>query len=186
MDINVLVAYASTHGSTQEVAEAVAAVLRDQGLTVDLQPARNVRTLEGYRAVVLGAPLYMFHLHKDALRFLTRHQNALTGGLAVAIFAGGTIETDDQNERREVRAQLDRELAKFPWLAPAAIEIIGGRFNPAKLSFPWNLLPALKQKPACDFRDWTAIRSWANGLASMFQYKTTQVSQTCEVSMGKG
>lgn len=168
MEIKVLVAYASTHGSTQEVAEAIAATLREHELTVDLQPMRNVRTLEGYNAVVLGAPLYIFHLHKDALRFLSRYRMALAN-LPVAIFAGGPFGTGDGNEWQEVRKQLDQELAKFLWLKPAAVEIIGGKFDPAKLHFPYRLIPALRQMPPSDLRDWEAIRAWSIGLAVQFR-----------------
>jgi menaquinone-dependent protoporphyrinogen oxidase len=78
MSTSVLVAYATRYGSTQEVAEAVAATLRERGLAVDIGPMREVRTLDQYHAVVLGAPLYMFHWHKDALHFLARHREALT------------------------------------------------------------------------------------------------------------
>lgn len=169
MEIKVLVAYASTHGSTQEVAEAVAATLRERELRVDLQPARDVRRLEGYSAVVLGAPLYMLHLHKDALRFLSQHQKALTGGMPVAIFAGGPFGAGDGDEWLEVRKQLDQELAKFPWLRPVAVEVIGGRFDPSRLHFPWNLIPALRQMPPSDLRDWEAIRRWASALATQLQ-----------------
>jgi hypothetical protein len=38
-----------------------------------------------------------------------------------------------------------------------------------KLGFPYNLIPALKQMPASDIRDWPAIRAWASGLAAQFQ-----------------
>ncbi len=169
MEIKVLVAYASTHGSTQEVAEVVADVLRERGLVVDFQPVRNVRILAGYSAVVLGAPLYMFHWHKAARHFLTQHRKILADGLPVAIFAGGSIETADETEWREVRRQLDQELAKFPWLKPASVEIVGGRFDPKKLRFPYSLIPALRQMPARDLRDWTAIRAWASQLAEEFQ-----------------
>ncbi len=169
MEFRVLVAYASAYGSTQEVAETVAATLREHGLTVDLQPARNVRTLEGYGAVVLGAPLYMFHLHKDALGFLSRHQKALIGGLPVAIFAGGPFGPADDNAWQEVRKQLDQELAKYPWIRPVAVEVVGGRFDPAKLRLPYNLIPALRQMPASDLRDWETIRRWASSLAAQLQ-----------------
>jgi len=172
METKVLVAYASTHGSTQEIAEVVAATLHAHELTVDLLPVSKVRTLAGYRAVVLGAPLYMFHLHKDALRFLSRNQKTLAGGSPVAIFAGGPIEKGDEKEFQEVRKQLDQELAKFPWLKPVAIEVVGGKFDPAGLHFPWNLIPALRQKPPIDLRDWDAIRSWANSLVAKFQTLT--------------
>ncbi len=173
MENKILVTYASTHGSTQEVAEAVAATLRTHELTVDLQPARHVRTLQGYGAVVLGAPLYMFHLHKDALRFLSRHQKALAGGLPIAIFAGGPFGAGDGTEWDEARKQLDQDLAKFPWLEPLAVEVIGGKFDPSGLHFPWNLIPALRQMPPSDLRDWEAIRCWTGSLAARLQPATS-------------
>jgi menaquinone-dependent protoporphyrinogen oxidase len=167
MSVSVLVAYATRYGSTQEVAEAIAATLRERGLAVDIQPMRQVRTLDQYHAIVLGAPLYMFHWHKDALHFLARHREALTAR-PVAIFALGPFHADEK-EFQAVREQLDKELSKFPWLTPRAIAIFGGKFDPQKLSFPYNLVPALKNMPASDVRDWTAIRAWASDLAATLQ-----------------
>ncbi len=129
MPNSILVALSTVYGSTQEVAERVAETLRAQGLEVDLKPIRQVRVLDPYRAVVLGAPLYMFRWHKDALGFLSRHRAALTRK-PLAIFAVGPLHAEDK-EFQEARAQLDKELAKFPWLAPAAVEIIGGKLEPA-------------------------------------------------------
>ncbi len=174
METKVLLAYASTYGSTQEVAEAVAATLRGQGVAVDLQPARSVRSLAGYSAVILGAPLYIMHLHKDALGFLGRYRRELGNGLPVALFAGGPFGKGDEDEWRAVRTMLDAELAKFPWLAPVAVEVIGGKYDPARLRFPWNLIPAMRQLPANDLRDWDAIRAWASSLAVKFQPATAR------------
>lgn len=167
MSSSILVGYATRYGSTQEVAEAIAATLRESGLEVDLQPMRAVRTLEGYTAVVLGAPLYMFHWHKDAKSFLSRHRKALMER-PVAVFALGPFE-DTPKQWQDVRANLDKELAEFPWFAPVAVEIFGGKFDPAKLDFPYSLVPGLKKLPAADIRDWTAIRAWANNLAAKLQ-----------------
>jgi menaquinone-dependent protoporphyrinogen oxidase len=128
---------------------------------------REVRALQGYSAVVLGTALYMFRLHKDARRFLTRHREALSNR-PVAVFAMGPFN-DDEKEWQGVRAQLDKELAMFPRLTPVAQEIFGGKFDPAKLRFPYNLVPALKRLPASDIRDWTAIRAWASSVAEKFQ-----------------
>ena len=166
MSASVLVGYATRYGSTQEVAEAVAATLRECGLEVDIQPMRKVRTLAGYSAVVLGAPLYMFRWHKDARRFLSRHREALTKR-SVAVFALGPITTGDEKEFQGSRAQLDKELAKFPWLTLVALEIFGGKFDPAKLRFPYKLF--MRQVPAIDLRDWTAIRAWTSNLAVKLQ-----------------
>jgi menaquinone-dependent protoporphyrinogen oxidase len=128
---------------------------------------RKVRALASYRAVVLGSPIYIGSLHKDAQRFLSQHHEALSKR-PVAVFALGPTH-DDEKERQGARAQLDKELAKFPWFTPVALELFGGKYNPAKLRFPDNLiarLPAspLHNEPVSDVRDWTAIRAWAKGL----------------------
>ncbi|MCX6377583.1 MAG: flavodoxin domain-containing protein [Armatimonadetes bacterium] len=157
-----LVAYATRYGSTQEVAEAVATTLRDGGHAVDVMPLRKVRNLAGYHTVVIGAPLYMFHWHRDAKGFLAHHMNAIKT-LRVAVFALGPFFQNDEKECQEARRQLDSELAQFPWFAPCACEVFGGRFDPAKIRFP--LKPFLKKIPAADFRDWNAIRAWAGSLA---------------------
>ena len=167
MAATVLLAHASRYGSTEEVAEAVAATLRVNGLEVEVKPAREVKTLEGYGSVVLGTALYMVHFHKDARRFLSRHERALRRR-PVAFFAMGPFH-DDEKEWQGVRGQIEKELAKYPWLAPVAQAAFGGKFDPATLRFPFNLLPALKKLPASDIRDWAAIRAWAEGLAAKLQ-----------------
>ncbi len=168
MSGSILVSYATRYGSTQEVAEAIAAALREAGREVDLQPVRKVRSLEGYGLVVLGAPLYIGRWHKEAHRFLEQQREALAQR-QVAVFALGPLhETEEQ--WRNVRGQLDKELAQHAWLAPTAAAIFGGKYDPAKLRFSDKVLamaPAspLYQIPACDLRDWAAIRLWAEGLA---------------------
>ena len=165
MPTSVLVAYATKYGSTQEVAEAVAAALRESGLKVDVHPAREVRGLEGYDAVVLGAALYMYKWHKDALGFLSKHRKALAGR-PVAVFALGPVHVPhDEKEWQGSRAQLDKELAKHSWLKPVAVEILGGKFDPTKLSFPWNKFAG--KEPPSDARDWTVIRAWAAGISKL-------------------
>jgi menaquinone-dependent protoporphyrinogen oxidase len=167
MNASVLVAYATRYGSTQEVAEAIAATLLESGLHVDLRAMQDVETLEGYDAVVLGTALYMYHWHKDAVRFLARHRAALAKR-PVAIFTLGPVhDPHDDKEFGDARTQLDKELAKYPWLEPVALELFGGAFDPAKLRFPLNVLAG--KAPASDARGWTAIRAWAHDLAAKLE-----------------
>jgi menaquinone-dependent protoporphyrinogen oxidase len=176
METKILMAYASKYGSTQEVAEAVAATLGERGISVDLQPMRKVRKLEGYGAVVLGAAFYFGLWHKDALNFLSRNGDTLTGR-PLAIFALGPTSKDEKM-MQGARAQLDKVMAKFPRLSPVAVEMFGGRY-PARLHFPHTLIASLPASPmhgmpATDIRDWTAIRAWANSLVTKFQVALPQ------------
>lgn len=172
MTPSILVAYATNSGSTLEVAQSVAKTLRACGLESEVLPAGKVKSLSGYGAVVLGAPLYMSRWLADARHFLSRFGG---GGplvsLPVAIFALGPFH-NKADELRSARQQLDKELAKFSWLKPAAVEVFAGKFDPDKLSFPYNLILPLKKMPASDERDWEAIRAWAEGVADvLIKYK---------------
>jgi len=162
MSNKVLLAYASKYGSTQEVAEAIAKAMREKGLEVDLQQASQVRSLKEYSAVVLGAPLYLYRWHKHAIRFLKRHEKALKS-VPAAVFAVGPSFNGDEKEWLETRDQFRKELAKFPWFSPIDAEVMGGKFDPANLSFPMKLF--LKDLPAADLRDWDAIAKWAADVA---------------------
>ncbi len=74
---SILVAYASKYGSTEEVAETIGQVMSETGFQVDLQPVADVKSLEAYDAVVLGAAIYSTHWHPDAHAFLSKNQEIL-------------------------------------------------------------------------------------------------------------
>jgi len=57
----VLVAHASKHGSTAEIAETIGAVLREAGVEAEVRAARQVARRDGFDAVVLGSGLYSAH-----------------------------------------------------------------------------------------------------------------------------
>jgi menaquinone-dependent protoporphyrinogen oxidase len=155
MDTDVLVAYATKHGTTEEVARAIADTLVASGRTVDVQRADRVGELSEYRAVVLGAALYMGRWHGDAHRFLRRHRRELESK-PLAVFAlGPTDETE--KSWAGARAQLEHALAKSP-VEPVAVELFGGAIVPETFRFPFNRIPA------ADVRDWDAIRAWAEAL----------------------
>ncbi|HUB19118.1 MAG TPA: flavodoxin domain-containing protein [Acidobacteriaceae bacterium] len=167
MPATVLVTWVTRYGSTEDVAHAVADDLLQQGLAVHAQPLGEVATLDRYSAVVLGCALYMARLHKDARRFLAAHREELLRR-PVCIFVLGPIHADPK-EFAEAERQLGRELAQFPWFKPVAQQVIGGRFDPDKLGFPFRMLPPLRKVPASDARDWDAIHAWAGHLPSLLQ-----------------
>lgn len=156
----VLVAYATKHESTHEVADAVASRLRELGHEVEVRPAAQVGTLERYGAVVVGGALYMGRWHRDARRFLARRREELAR-MPVAVFAMGPLKLE-ASDVQAARAQLDRALAKEHALEPVAVAVFGGVVDPAKLRFPFNRMEA------GDARDWAAIRSWTDEIAARF------------------
>lgn len=157
----VLVAYATKYGSTQEIAEALAEELRVQGLDTRVSPARDVASLDGYSAVVVGAALYNHKWHGDVTHFLSRHRQQLMG-LPVAVFAVGPVN-DTPQEFDGAREQLDHVLARRAWLTPASVAVFGGRFDPARLRFP-GASHLLAKVPTTDIVDSERVAAWARSL----------------------
>ena len=152
----VLIAYATKHGSTHEVAEFVAAHLADVGAEAHTLPAGRVRSLDEYRAVVLGAPLYMGRWHHDARAFLRRFRSELATR-PLAAFVLGPVE-DKPEQWEGAREQLSKALAHVPGVEPVTVDVFGGAIVPETLHFPFSHVPA------GDLRDWDSIRAWTERL----------------------
>src|SRR5689334_1913637 len=71
----ILVAYATMAGSTVEVARAVAEEIVSSDVQVDVLPLSEVKQLDMYDAVVIGAPMIM-GWHRAALRFLRNNRRS--------------------------------------------------------------------------------------------------------------
>jgi len=159
MDGVVLVAYASRHGSTREVAERVCETIQATGLRAHLRPALGVDDLDGYGGVVLGGAFYMGRLHRHAHRFLRRHEAELADR-RLAVFGSGPTDEEPVHWHRS-REQLEAALARYD-LDPVAVGVFGERLDPSHLRFP------LSRMPAGDVRDWVAIAAWARSLPDLF------------------
>jgi menaquinone-dependent protoporphyrinogen oxidase len=159
MPATTLIAYATKHDSTHQVAELVAGVLRDDGLEVDVRPASEVTDVEPYDVVVIGGALYMGRWHRDARQLLSR-QRAVLARRPVFVYGMGPLEMVEEQIAGS-REQLEHALSKVPEVKPIAVEIFGGVVKPEELHSPFNRMPA------GDARDLEAIRAWARDVAAV-------------------
>src|SRR5450759_775622 len=110
--LRVLLVYATRHGSTREVADAVAEELRAAGHDVDQQPAAEAPGPVGYDAVVVGGPMIM-GWHREAVRFVAKHRKELAE-LPLAFFITAASLTDcGETDVQGV------PIVKDPWLEKA-------------------------------------------------------------------
>jgi menaquinone-dependent protoporphyrinogen oxidase len=159
MPMSVLVAYGTTNGSTAEIAEAVAGVLRKEGFTVDTAPGGEVADVTQYDAFVVGGGLYAGHWHKDAHRFVRRHRRALTER-PLWLFSSGPLDAS-ASERDippvpGVRRTMDRLDAE------GHITFGGCLVEGAK---GWVARMILRNGKGGDFRDFARIEEWAAQVA---------------------
>ncbi len=162
--MTVLVMVASKHGATWGVGEAIAEVLRDRGLQVDLRRPDEVAEPSGYDAVVVGSAVYMGQWLPEAREFIERNSGVLAG-LPVWLFSSGLSDSASQDSNtgggRGLRVTLPnaREHRHF-----------SGALDVSKLNILERAAIAAARGKYGDHRDFSAVREWAgqvaDGLAS--------------------
>jgi len=187
----VLVTYSTNSGSTTEVAEQVAEVLKTGGHYVDVLPLTKLGEVNGYDSVVIGAPM-IFGWQSAARRFIKKNESILASK-KVAYFACAMRLTQVPGEDfRDVSLSLDPSLANPPAVpgkltikeryttlgyylkpmlqsAPKVLPIDIGFFNGKLEMFRLNWWQAafvmlVVQGIPGDYRDWDYIKSWASDL----------------------
>lgn len=158
-----LVAYASKRGSTAEIAEVIAGVIRESRHEVDCVEAGAVTGLDGYDAVVLGSAVYMRRWRGDARHFLRKHRRALAQ-LPLWVFSSGP--TGDPSRDNPAWTEPAHTIKQAEEIGARDHVVFGGSM-PAEphgrieRSMVENTPPEWR-----DRRDWDAIRAWATGIAA--------------------
>ncbi|HUX12922.1 MAG TPA: flavodoxin domain-containing protein [Spirochaetia bacterium] len=163
----ILVTYASKHGATAEIAEGIGAVLLKRGMEVDVMAIDRASDLAGYAAIVLGVALYMGNWRKEAVRFLKQNEAELSGK-PFWLFLSGPSGVGDPIELlkgRQVPPSLQGLLDR---IKPREVTVFHGALTPEKISgFERWIIKRVKAATG-DFRDWSAIESWATSVAAGF------------------
>lgn len=155
----ILVAYASKGGATAEIAEWIGDALRRAGATVEVQPADDVRALEGFDAVVVGGPLYMGKVLRPIPSFFSRHGAALTEKPVAVFIAGSSLGKGDIKADKLGQTVAETAAGGVP---VAAVGLFGGRFSSRNVPLIGRFLRnAVKEE---DTRDRAAIEAWAEAL----------------------
>jgi menaquinone-dependent protoporphyrinogen oxidase len=158
--MKVLVAVASRHGSTREIGDAVAEVLRNAGFHVDVADPDDVETVEPYQAVILGSSVYVGRWAASARALVDRCASGL-GQRAVWLFSSGPVGTPlaPDSDPEEVPGILSRVHARGHRTFP-------GRLDNGGLGLAERAAVALLQAEQGDFRVWPDVGDWARSIAA--------------------
>lgn len=164
MDTQVLVAYATKHGATAEIAEKIGQALHEADLHADVLPVDQVSDLSSYGAIVLGSAVYMGRWRKEAAAFLAANEKSLAER-PVWLFSSGPTGEGKQDafmKGERLPAALEPVAGR---IGPRDIAVFGGALDAKSLNFFERFVVKKVDAPMGDFRDWDAITSWASAVA---------------------
>ena len=162
----VLISAASRHGSTAEIAQAIGQALSERGLTVAVIPPGDVRSVDGYDAVIIGSAVYMGHWLDPAKELVNRFREALADR-PVWLFSSGPVGKPSSKLARS----MDQDPADLPGMVEASHAQEHRRFAgklDRKLSPSQRAALLVFRSMGGDFRDWAGIQQWAEGIAQQF------------------
>jgi len=159
--MRIVVACATRHGSTAEIAAEIADVLRRNvsGAVVDLRDAAKAGEMAAYDAAVIGSAVYVGRWLPAARDLVQGHREVLSA-MPVWLFSSGPV--GDPPKPEEDPVDVADLLA-----ATGAREhrIFAGKLVRKQLSFPERAIVSALRVPEGDFRDWTEIHQWAASIA---------------------
>jgi len=152
--MKILVTHGSERGGTAGIAARIGETLRGAGITADVLPAREVRDVGAYDAVLVGGALYAMLWHADARRFVLRHAGALRER-PVWFFSSGPLDDSavhaDIPPTRQVQQLMDL-------VGASGHATFGGRLAPDARGF---IASSMARTRAGDWRDEPHIDAWA-------------------------
>ncbi|PWI49358.1 hypothetical protein CEE45_02150 [Candidatus Heimdallarchaeota archaeon B3_Heim] len=190
----VLLAYSSHFGSTSEIAQEIADVLRHEEINVDvidLKSHGEIQTpsLTNYTGVIIGSSIRMASWAKEVLDFVQSNKKILKGKPLGVFVSSGEASNPDTYEKAKEK-YLYKILDEFQLMGPEVIyEAFGGVFDFSSSSNYSFLEKKILQRIAessssgfivndgklNDFRNWQLIREWGTAFADLIN--TSEVSE---------
>ena len=161
--MKVLVTAASRHGATDEIAEAIGAALGEASVEADVRPVADVDSVEPYDAVVLGSAVYVGKWLDEAKAFANEHREALRAR-RVWLFSSGPLGEPPKPDEEPIDAAPMMETT-----GARGHRIFSGQLAKDRLSFGERAVVGLVRAPYGDYRNWPAIRAWAQEIAEQLR-----------------
>ena len=162
----ILVTYSSQLGSAPGIAKEIGNELQKAGHDVEVGDMKTVLSLENYRAVVMGVPVYAgFAGLGEIGNFAKRRFADELSRMPVALFGIGLVYEGTKKNDEYVLKNLNNAISP---LVPVSMVHFCGVVDENKLGF-WQHFGNIAKIPSGDFQDWDKIRAWARELPGLLK-----------------
>ncbi|MGZ3586687.1 MAG: flavodoxin domain-containing protein [Candidatus Limnocylindrales bacterium] len=157
--MKLLIAVSSKHGSTREIAAAIAETVREAGIVVEVVDAEQVESVDPYDAVIVGSAVYLGRWMGPARALVKRCADALRRQ-PVWLFSSGPLGRDIVDP-----ADAAEGLKLLELVGAREHRVFAGKADKHEFGFLERRMVSLVKSPYGDHRDWPAIRAWATSIA---------------------
>jgi menaquinone-dependent protoporphyrinogen oxidase len=174
----ILIVYGSTEGQTAQIADRMAAVIRNEGKEVELHDANEVRkqAVTGvFDGIIVAGSVHVGDYQSSLREFVQRNRDLLERVPSAFVSVSLTAADRDAKAEAELQATLEKFIRKTGW-RPRQVEHVGGalvytRYNwllrhIMKLIMKRQGHTELDTRRDYSFTDWDAVERFAREFAA--------------------
>jgi menaquinone-dependent protoporphyrinogen oxidase len=160
-----LVAFASKHGSTKEIADYIAKTLEQHQIQTDVLYVGAVMHLTDYDAVIIGSAVYAGQWRPEAAQFIKVRTDILAEK-RIWLFSSGP--TGHGNATDLLGGFLFPENLEYHRnkINPVDTAVFHGNLDLTKLTLAELMIVNSYGGPLGDYRQWDKIKAWADSIAA--------------------
>lgn len=174
---NILIAYATTHGQTAKIAEAIQATLQecDCRVTVVNLKEQKAPRLDQFHGVIVGASIIAKGHQPAVAGFIREHVNELNAIPSAFLSVSASAGSSQEKGRAAARRLRDEFLAQAGF-RPALAECIAGAIKYTQYNFllRWYMKKASRMNGGStdttrdhEYTDWAQVEAFAQQFAEL-------------------
>jgi menaquinone-dependent protoporphyrinogen oxidase len=162
-----LIAHASEHGSTKEIAERIAARIASHRLQTECLPIDRVTDMSPYKYVIVGSAVHAMRWLPPVEKFIHDRQKILSTvpvwTFSVGYPAGMPRILFGKHPEEKEEVKLEKYVNKMVQFRKHTL--FNGKFDKENAGSFFGWIFSLIGGHFGDSRDWDAIEKWADGVA---------------------
>ena len=167
--MKILIAYASAHGSTKEIARFMGRVFSTYNAEITVANVEDIQSVEGYDVFVLGSAIHAGLWLKQMLTFFDRFEYQLAEK-PMYFWVTCIRALEDDGRKHALKYYFDYNLLEN--YRVRQFEVFTGKLDTSSITRQeqWYLAANYDGKIAPgnirhDYRDWQTIAAWTNNVA---------------------
>lgn len=161
----ILIAYYTKTNTTKEFAERIKIILEKNGLVVDVETFDNVKSIEGYSGVIVGAPINGMAWRAEAYDFIQKNQERLNEIPVSYYLVSYLLRTGRLSIQNKIKDSINKAVAV---VEPVSVGMFGGRID-SRMPAPVRLLFGVDKDAPIDVTDIYEVDGWAEHIVNYFK-----------------
>lgn len=167
MSKKVLIAYATAHGSTGELAEFMGRMMRTFSLDVTVQNVEKIKDIEDYEMVLIGSPIHAGMWLPQMSRFLGKFNDELESKRNYLFITCIRVMEEDASLEHILDNYLYKPALESIHVKPDEVGVFAGKIKQDTIegderwllstNYDGKKMPGTFDK---DYRDWHEVANW--------------------------